>query len=437
MLDNIKDNVNSEIDEIQRVVQHLNREEDIDISVDDLTELFINSEETTLTDDIWEKLENTESNEVNKGDFKTVIDIAKTYNKTDPKLLSKSLKKGDYKRPLIVSFNDRYHLVAGNTRLSTAASLGINPKVHIVYINDMNDTKKIEAKEMTGADSSGSFESAFSGKPIKRKIDKIHNINENTIKDLVGKKFRYVIGSGTESNIDFNDDEYVLRNLGRIIKVNLFDGEFYFNWTDTDEKILYKEIFNDDIIEPLIKNIDKTLEKYFVINKDKNTVSWSLSNEQNRKIIDNFFLKNKKISDTLRNDYIEYRKEYFWVDLTGGDGKETEMKEATLADSSGQYDVSFSAGRKDPLSIEGEKSIKKSRAVKDKNFPKWGGPGSVFVKVKDKCKKFPYCNQGDIKSLEMFEIEGLKEAIETVSRKHNVPIKNIEDVVLEEIKKII
>jgi hypothetical protein len=32
---------------------------------------------------------------------------------------------------MILQFDDRYHLVAGNTRLSTAAALGITPKVLI------------------------------------------------------------------------------------------------------------------------------------------------------------------------------------------------------------------------------------------------------------------------------------------------------------------
>ena len=30
-------------------------------------------------------------------------------------------------------------------------------------------------------------------------------------------------------------------------------------------------------------------------------------------------------------------------------------------------------------------------------------PGAQFVKVKDKCKKFPYCNQGDMSALELWE----------------------------------
>jgi hypothetical protein len=75
--------------------------------------------------------------------------------------------------------------------------------------------------------------------------------------------------------------------------------------------------------------------------------------------------------------------------------KEGEFKEATDASSSGAFDVpafgkSTSGGLRDPLKIDGPDSIYKGRAVKDKNFPKWGGPDSVFVKVKEKCKKFPY-----------------------------------------------
>lgn len=88
-------------------------------------------------------------------------------------------------------------------------------------------------------------------------------------------------------------------------------------------------------------------------------------------------------------------------------------------------------GRKNPLKIDGEKSVKQSRAVTDKNFPKWGGPGGVFIKIKEKCKKFPYCNQGDINAIEV-----LKEAIEETSKKTGIPKNELEIIVLNEIKQI-
>ena len=111
--------------------------------------------------------------------------------------------------------------------------------------------------------------------------------------------------------------------------------------------------------------------------------------------------------------------------------KQGEFTEATMSDSSGQYDASFSAGRKNPLAIEGPSSIAKSRAVKDKNFPKFGGPGGVYIKIKEKCKKFPYCNQGDINA-----IETLKESIDEIAKKFSLPTSEVEKIVLKGIKDI-
>ena len=60
--------------------------------------------------------------------------LAKQYNKSLPSELKKALLKGDYGRPMILKFGDRYHLVAGNTRLCTAAALGMTPKVLIAEV---------------------------------------------------------------------------------------------------------------------------------------------------------------------------------------------------------------------------------------------------------------------------------------------------------------
>ena len=124
-----------EMDEIERVVQDLSRDENIDTSVDEVLNAFTNAKEVTLTDEIWSKLENTESNQIKKGEMRKVVDLAKKYNKTKPVELRKILLSGDYRRPLIIKFGDRYHLVAGNTRLCTAAALGIKPKVLIARIS--------------------------------------------------------------------------------------------------------------------------------------------------------------------------------------------------------------------------------------------------------------------------------------------------------------
>ena len=119
------------MDEIERAVQDLSRDGDLETTVKDVTNAFVNGKEIKITDDIWKKLENTESKDVKKGEMKKVVEIAKKYNKTSPTILKKSLQNGDYNRPLILKFGNRYHLVAGNTRLCTAAALGMKPQVLI------------------------------------------------------------------------------------------------------------------------------------------------------------------------------------------------------------------------------------------------------------------------------------------------------------------
>lgn len=72
--------------------------------------------------------------------------------------------------------------------------------------------------------------------------------------------------------------------------------------------------------------------------------------------------------------------------------------------------------------------------AKTMNKKDWRGksktqiPGGKFVQVKKKCKKFPYCNQGDIKALNIFENETLRKVIKDVSQKYNISeqvVKNI------------
>jgi hypothetical protein len=126
------------------------------------------------------------------------------------------------------------------------------------------------------------------------------------------------------------------------------------------------------------------------------------------------------------------------VEEEEGETKEGDVDEATTTatSASGQYDAAFGSGGKNPLKIDGPSSIKKSRAVKDKKFPKWGGPDAVFVEVKDKCKKFPYCNQGDINALNLYEIDGMKKIIEETSKKYYLTNKDVENMLLNEIKRI-
>lgn len=113
--------------------------------------------------------------------------------------------------------------------------------------------------------------------------------------------------------------------------------------------------------------------------------------------------------------------------------KQEEIDEVTdsSVSASGAYDAPFPGSGADKLGIGGEDSIKNCKAVKKKNFPKLGGPGGIFIKIKDKCKKFPYCNQGDINAIEI-----LKESIEETAKKYKLPKSEVENLVINEINKI-
>jgi len=102
-----------------------------------------------------------------------------------------------------------------------------------------------------------------------------------------------------------------------------------------------------------------------------------------------------------------------------GNVKKVEATEATDSGSSGQYSTT---------SVWAKSTKKKD----------WGGrkktqiPGGKFVQVKAKCKKFPYCNQGDIKALKIFENEEVKKAIQNISKRHNISENVIKTIIAYE-----
>ena len=105
------------------------------------------------------------------------------------------------------------------------------------------------------------------------------------------------------------------------------------------------------------------------------------------------------------------------------DIKKVEATEATGSGSSGSYETT-------------------STWAKSTNKKDWGGrkktqiPGGKFVQVKAKCKKFPYCNQGDIKALKIFENEKVKKAIQNISKRHNISENVIKTIIAYEYENI-
>jgi hypothetical protein len=102
--------------------------------------------------------------------------------------------------------------------------------------------------------------------------------------------------------------------------------------------------------------------------------------------------------------------------------KKGETKEATTSASSGQYSgPAFGA---------------KSMKPKD-----WRGasktlyPGGAFVQVKKKCKNFPYCNQGDIKAVNLSRSPIVKKKAKKLAEQYGVSEELIIKLVLEDIYK--
>jgi hypothetical protein len=100
--------------------------------------------------------------------------------------------------------------------------------------------------------------------------------------------------------------------------------------------------------------------------------------------------------------------------------KKVESNEATGASSAGAYDA---PGFED-VNMKGNHERGSGKSYKKTQIPK-----GKFVQVKKKCKKFPYCNQGDIKALNIFENETLKKVIKDVSNKYNIEEQVVRNII--------
>jgi hypothetical protein len=100
--------------------------------------------------------------------------------------------------------------------------------------------------------------------------------------------------------------------------------------------------------------------------------------------------------------------------------KKVEATEATGSGSAGSYETTAAWA--------------KSSKKKDwRGASKTQIPGGKFVQVKKKCKKFPYCNQGDINALKIWENETLKKVIKNVSEKQNLSENVIKNIIAYEL----
>jgi hypothetical protein len=159
-----------------------------------------------------------------------------------------------------------------------------------------------------------------------------------------------------------------------------------------------------------------------------------------------------------------------------------ETKEATGSGSSGAYSAPLFGGETDEFIKKSDKETPKLETKEQKKKPKkvvkvteevekveakeatgsgsvggyespsmwakstkkkdWGPsrkpqiPGGGFVKVKKKCTRFPYCNQGDINALTITKNESVQEAIRNVSKKMKISEDRIKKILEQEMVKL-
>jgi len=169
--------------------------------------------------------------------------------------------------------------------------------------------------------------------------------------------------------------------------------------------------------------------------------------EPNDMVIILNLVKNKKLSaNKIKQKIREYLKDpntlkSFLKSIIDSRGKK-ETKEMTGTSSAGGYseplftkmETKEATGSSSSGSYETPKMWAKSTNKKD-----WRGkskpqiPGGKFVQVKKKCKKFPYCNQGDINALNIFEDKMLINAVNKVSEKFGINKDIIKEIIEVEI----
>jgi hypothetical protein len=114
--------------EIERTAQEFN------IPLEDLKYAFIAGRMIILSDDIWSKLENTDSYDITS--IEDAVKLANQYGKKWKSTLSAIKNSEVLDPPMVLNYDkSRYYLVGGNTRLMFYKALGITPKVLLATID--------------------------------------------------------------------------------------------------------------------------------------------------------------------------------------------------------------------------------------------------------------------------------------------------------------
>ena len=320
----------------------------------------------------------------------------------------KAFENGSVEIPMVVKFGeDDYDLLGGNTRLAGLIKNGINPKLWVIDITnsgEVNEKWSEKYKRSIDCNNPKGFSQRAHCQGKKKNVNEMESLEGG----LADNKTLIQIAKKHDAK-----GYYHIQDMVKSLKKQL-DMGLKVEMEHTDNEKEAREIAMDHLWED--PSYYTKLKKAEIDETDASS-SGAFSAPA--------------FGDTIKRKITKIHN------MTE---QEQDVDEATDASSSGSYDVPFGGGgpkgRKNPLKIDGPDSIYKGRAVKDKKFPKWGGPGGKFVKVKEKCQKFPYCNQGDMSALELMESKEMAKAIQKASIKTGLSEKILKEIVLKEIKHI-
>jgi hypothetical protein len=144
-------------------------------------------------------------------------------------------------------------------------------------------------------------------------IDESKNIK---LKDLEGQMFMFNVGNSGEKLKNASKSD-IAKMVGNALRHYLFDQDFYSNYTDNKKE--YANLYANTIEMPMVKQLDKTIREWFIY-RDLEKWEWGegkvleFNYKKARDFIDNWFMETK-MSEDLRQEYIDHREDYAGVTL--------------------------------------------------------------------------------------------------------------------------
>ncbi len=132
--------IEGELGEIERVATLLYQGDDIARFKELFIEKAKNSVLSELTEEDWQKLENTDSFDIGIDNWGSIEEhIVHTNQATGAnrswQVIKVKMENGEeLDAPVIFKYEGKLHLVSGNTRLMVARALGVTPQVLVVEI---------------------------------------------------------------------------------------------------------------------------------------------------------------------------------------------------------------------------------------------------------------------------------------------------------------